>query len=60
MFSKIHTPREEIHPQKLKMIMDKMNEGVSPPRDGDCPVLAMFVFFENCFFNKTGPRPHKT
>lgn len=23
MFSKIHTPREEIHPQKLKMVMEK-------------------------------------
>ena len=53
MFSKIHTPREEIHPQKLKMVMEKkqktMNEGESPTKDGDCPVLAMFVLLGYVF-----------
>lgn len=36
-----------------------MNEGVSPTKDGDCPVLAMFVLL-GYVFNKRGPRPHKT
>ena len=27
-----------------------MNEGVSPTKDGDCPVLAMFVFLVDVFF----------